>query len=187
MTGWSLCFFWSRLVSIHTPTKGVTYLCQNSLRLGIMFQSTHPRRVWLIVQSVSSNFRIVSIHTPTKGVTCIVSASKADGKFQSTHPRRVWQEFFEVLFLRPCFNPHTHEGCDPQLDYAHIGIDSFNPHTHEGCDLPRVFFWHCPKVSIHTPTKGVTKYAKAHYSHQQFQSTHPRRVWHFICHILTRG
>ena len=28
-----------------------------------------------------------------------------------------------------CFNPHTHTGCDPVLDYAHIGIDSFNPHT----------------------------------------------------------
>ena len=45
--------------------------------------------------------------------------------------------------------------------------------------------WHCLrflsmlsyKVSIHTPTKGVTCRAHMFIKHQRFQSTHPRRVW----------
>ena len=40
------CFLLSKIVSIHTPTKGVTK--GRKVASGIyMFQSTHPRRVWL--------------------------------------------------------------------------------------------------------------------------------------------
>ena len=35
----------------------------------IMFQSTHPRRVWRFVRSKNFKPYGVSIHTPTKGVT----------------------------------------------------------------------------------------------------------------------
>ena len=58
---------------------------------------------------------------------------------------------------RRCFNPHTHEGCDSILISFAPSSGSFNPHTHEGCDLfatpPTALF---NAVSIHTPTKGVT-------------------------------
>ena len=33
---------------------------------------------------------------------------------------------------------------------------SFNPHTHEGCDDASSKLDNMQKVSIHTPTKGVT-------------------------------
>ena len=59
------------LVSIHTPTKGVTISSLPSLNT-YKFQSTHPRRVWLLFQVVESFFTIVSIHTPTKGVTILL-------------------------------------------------------------------------------------------------------------------
>ena len=77
----------------------------------------------------------VSIHTPTKGVTYVIL-------------------LFRFGFL--CFNPHTHEGCDRFLLYVLLLPGSFNPHTHEGCDDLLTFSWDFCKVSIHTPTKGVT-------------------------------
>ena len=128
--------FWR--VSIHTPTKGVTEksmtilnfiisfnphthegcdlnLVKNSLLLMCfnphthegcdcksphlvfllnLFQSTHPRRVW---------------RTICKGI-------QYSSQFQSTHPRRVWLSMVCILFQGfPCFNPHTHEGCDISL------------------------------------------------------------------------
>ena len=53
-------------VSIHTPTKGVTCIPDDS-----------------------RTFQIVSIHTPTKGVTQKLTTESIRLEFQSTHPRRV--------------------------------------------------------------------------------------------------
>ena len=149
------------IVSIHTPTQGVTtsimYPAQAS-----QFQSTHPRRVWLQQQSSVQNSisfnphthagcdlfiisfiseRSVSIHTPTQGVT----------------RRFEWE-----VCGTGCFNPHTHAGCD------HVWIHS--------C--------HCSDVSIHTPTQGVTHGVFSQYARYRFQSTHPRRVWHRSVSLL---
>ena len=141
-------------VSIHTPTKGVTLEIKLWQPLP-EFQSTHPRRVWHRLHGDSfkdASFNphthegcdwnlcqgyqesAVSIHTPTKGVTFPRSESSRVKLFQSTHPRRVW------LFLKTQFKRKW----------------SFNPHTHEGCD--QLAKWKLPRgrVSIHTPTKGVT-------------------------------
>ncbi len=54
------------LVSIHTPTQGVTSFTAVTLQVGE-----------------------VSIHTPTQGVTIDINATIHGGEFQSTHPRRV--------------------------------------------------------------------------------------------------
>ena len=60
------------LVSIHTPTQGVTLM----LLLSVMW------------------YLSVSIHTPTQGVTTISALFEGIiNLFQSTHPRRVWQEW----------------------------------------------------------------------------------------------
>ena len=76
----------------------------------------------------------VSIHTPTQGVT----ACNDDG----------------ASIAR--FNPHTHAGCD-LLDMLGYGsFIGFNPHTHAGCDAVKSFLLDKSKVSIHTPTQGVT-------------------------------
>ena len=76
------------------------------------------------------------------------------------------------------FNPHTHAGCDLWPFCRNLHRQSFNPHTHAGCDLHLCPFFPLQKVSIHTPTQGVT--IKIRYSciPKRFQSTHPRRVWH---------
>ena len=43
------------------------------------------------------------------------------------------------------------------MEYFHnTRVIGFNPHTHAGCDIARCHFFIFKKVSIHTPTQGVT-------------------------------
>ena len=123
------------VVSIHTPTKGVTP-SNIGYQIEYLFQSTHPRRVWHQEQSEQNNPEV----------------------FQSTHPRRVWHEYSSKSNAQYSFNPHTHEGCDSNSLLSLCEGQSFNPHTHEGCDSPNHAILDWPTVSIHTPTKGVTYY-----------------------------
>ena len=195
------------IVSIHTPTQGVTtsimYPAQAS-----QFQSTHPRRVWpFCTFAMCSEY--VSIHTPTQGVTAATIFCSEFNKFQSTHPRRVWHigtgSFNDVTG----FNPHTHAGCDIFRQGYNILFQSFNPHTHAGCDIRDMLTWVRERrfnphthagcdiwkrdlmrvlcVSIHTPTQGVTRNGSSTTYFNTFQSTHPRRVWrgHLIRIVFT--
>ena len=128
--------FWlpTRLVSIHTPTKGVTWCCSLSVASCSCFNPhTHEgcdamsSESFAFLTSVSihtptkgvTRFLVpcvwrqhVSIHTPTKGVTLISIKSIRLVLFQSTHPRRVWPLLIARLAKVWRFNPHTHEGCD---------------------------------------------------------------------------
>ena len=158
-------------VSIHTPTKGVT--------------------PFLISKHT---FFIVSIHTPTKGVTRYACRKSIYILFQSTHPRRVWHEWEPDRQGSARFNPHTHEGCDGAVAQSYDHQMRFNPHTHEGCDvlqpiraITKIMFqsthprrvWpdfrylydKIKTVSIHTPTKGVTKELKL-YGGNAYVSIH---------------
>ena len=94
---------------------------------------------------------------------------------------------------------YTHAGCDYGCLYTYSPRHCFNPHTHAGCDDVTVYFSVSAKVSIHTPTQGVTqsitstkliKIVSIHtptqgvtylsfpsFQNGVFQSTHPRRVW----------
>ena len=120
-------------VSIHTPTKGVTIITILNFLI-LLFQSTHPRRVWPLMQ----------------GRAALTNA------FQSTHPRRVWLHKPILIGYHVSFNPHTHEGCDLRFKLFNANFNCFNPHTHEGCDLVKALAATSYWVSIHTPTKGVT-------------------------------
>ena len=107
----------------------------------------------------SSLWASVSIHTPTKGVT-----SSSDGVRQrisvSIHtPTKgvTRSSFFDNIDIKS-FNPHTHEGCDMDIDLIEPLWNGFNPHTHEGCDTAYIFGF---------------------VGRRKFQSTHPRRVWPF--------
>ena len=127
------------VVSIHTPTKGVT---RDVSDLYIPLK--------------------VSIHTPTKGVTKRYKIVLDIFTFQSTHPRRVWPTRRWSRFTTSrSFNPHTHEGCD----YCCIWLDIFWPvsiHTPtKGVTEFSKSMIEVIKVSIHTPTKGVTVWSIA--------------------------
>ena len=120
-------------VSIHAPTWGAT----ND------------------VARFDADF-LVSIHAPTWGATSACLLVLIDlFQFQSTHPHGVrhhcssWQHDCRVSIHAPTW------GATPQLDLAHVGIDSFNPRTHMGCDSLR-------------PMRPTFLYL--------FQSTHPHGV-----------
>ena len=80
---------------------------------------------------------VISIHTPTQGVTCCQ---------------------LHTVRLRQNFNPHSHAGSDMfRFYYIDDMTWNFNPHSHAGSDQAIL----CPlcnqvKISIHTPTQGVT-------------------------------
>ena len=142
----------------------------------------------------------VSIHTPTKGVTRAGgNLQQSDGSFNPhTHEgcdAPADADIPTIVSFNPhthegcdsqpipspscssSFNPHTHEGCDPSPGCKPPSRDSFNPHTHEGCDVERVETYNrVMAVSIHTPTKGVTRQTPYKHLLDLFQSTHPRRV-----------
>ena len=144
-------------VSIHTPTQGVTYTHCLSGDLINLFQSTHPRRVWLCRPGLSIRIGRVSIHTPTQGVTIAALPIVTPGKmFQSTHPRRVW----------------------PIQDGGYSVWCNVSIHTPtQGVTGRIMFIIKTGIVSIHTPTQGVTWLICMLKALFLFQSTHPRRVW----------
>ena len=80
-----------------------------------VFQSTHPRRVWLMFRRWIVWARQVSIHTPTKGVTISIVLLVNVRLFQSTHPRRVWP-FFPVTSPTAFLFQSTH----PRRVWLHI-------------------------------------------------------------------
>ena len=164
-------------VSIHTPTWGVTS-SSVILDANVVFQSTHLHEVWRLAYTYAFKFSrfnphtymrcdedkgvkwvkgFVSIHTPTWGVTLHGVKQTLRGKvsihtptwgvtkkekpkhqkqqFQSTHLHEVWHSFKTLCKLFDCFNPHTYMRCD-------------DTSTTEDMSM---------KVSIHTPTWGVTR------------------------------
>ena len=141
----------------------------------------------------------VSIHTPTKGVTLQPLRGLRTRRSFNPHTHEGCDlQHLRIRLPPTCFNPHTHEGCDIRGIGYYPQVERFNPHTHEGCDgnililkvkskvsihtpTKGVTFFGIPKcvtfvVSIHTPTKGVTCSGSSCRSCNMFQSTHPRRV-----------
>ena len=143
-------------VSIHTPTKGVTWVLTAAPRhIRVSIHTPTKGVTWQRSRSRVKN--CVSIHTPTKGVTNLIGC-RLDGF--------------------PRFNPHTHEGCDSSQCSTLTTSLSFNPHTHEGCDSPPVPFSVTLTVFQSThPRRVWLARAEKLFPYIKFQSTHPRRVW----------
>ena len=162
-------------VSIHTPTWGVT-ISSWTISVGKEFQSTHLHEVWRqrslhIPPTISFNphtymrcdkhyanlptYNKVSIHTPTWGVTVVITTG-----------------------VDPVsFNPHTYMRCDLFAWIWGMVETSFNPHTYMRCDnRGKTVCWY-DRVSIHTPTWGVTANSMNYKINQMFQSTHLHEVW----------
>ena len=56
------------------------------------------------------------------------------------------------------FNPHSHKGSDEHVPRHIPIIIDFNPHSHKGSDVSALTLTDFGfKISIHTPTRGVTK------------------------------
>ena len=132
------------LVSIHTPTWGVT-------------------EVWLCTRLVQN----VSIHTPTWGVTLTLRMLLMLIRFQSTHLHEVWLLLLLIILLPACFNPHTYMRCDLD-DEAEAGAGIVSIHTPTWGVTTETFGYNRPwYVSIHTPTWGVTMQSSSNQSYNE--------------------
>ena len=108
------------------------------------------------VHNVSGASFPVSIHTPTQGVTAATIFCSEFNKFQSTHPRRVWLIYHFLHFRTECFNPHTHAGCDDVTVYFSVSAKVSIHTPTQGVTQARYVLIYPVTVSIHTPTQGVT-------------------------------
>ena len=146
-----------------------------------LFQSTHPRRVRRPAFQVLILAGDVSIHAPTQGATTgacqgfnasIVSIhAPTQGATTSPNGRRRSTQRF---------NPRTHAGCDHRsAARCHCGR-GVSIHARrvrlEGFPL----LYAIEGVSIHAPTQGATISRSYSVLNLLFQSTHPRRVRHFL-------
>ena len=149
------CRHYHDSVSIHTPIQGVTHKGSKTTAVW-KFQSTHPYRVWRMVQLIIISKLCFNPHTHTGCDVFDITAFRSTLLFQSTHPYRVWLNNALSIPSEECFNPHTHTGCDQKNENTNtLAYD----------------------VSIHTPIQGVTQRKNATTLTNKFQSTHPYRVW----------
>ena len=95
------------IVSIHTPTKGVTWFQRKSVPLHHCFNPHTHEGCDIILFLVVLFVNHVSIHTPTKGVTLLPLCKN---------------------IRRFSFNPHTHEGCD-SINLNYMFMDKVSIHT----------------------------------------------------------
>ena len=122
-----------------------------------LFQSTHPRRVWRTDKYVYIKQQQFQSTHPRRVWQRTIECNTHLTWFQSTHPRRVWLSFYASAFRDIAVSIHTPtKGVTLEKWFIELIKISFNPHTHEGCDFLGYWLWLSFFVSIHTPTKGVT-------------------------------
>ena len=109
------------LVSIHTPTWGVTP-DEVSGRWGTGVSIHTPTWGVTPLSRLMEHLNKVSIHTPTWGVT----------------GHQQWRSIG-----KPGFNPHTYMRCDSIYCSYDEFKDSFNPHTYMRCDSDQLFSLPC--------------------------------------------
>ncbi len=190
MTWKNLYFHDARLISIHTPAKGVTVvslLTWSSLQISIHTPEKGVTAVsWWYPHSREGSdgskwviyyISVISIHTPAKGVTSPCTTGVMSCTFQSTLPRREWHHSISQLLLRWYFNTHSSEGSENGLIFI-LKKTEISIHTPAKGVTCRKYPHANPKnISIHTPAKGVTAYRVHIISWHSFQSTLPRREW----------
>ena len=176
---YSGCWYvWCFCVSIHTPTWGVTY--QDSYSLHLLLVSIHTP-TWGVTSTLFRLRGIIPSFNPHTYMRCdirkgiprqstrsfnphtymrcdpaCVHRRKIQIWFQSTHLHEVWRFHGIKQTLRSRFqSTHLHEVW--QCEKGDRAMEtSFNPHTYMRCDTDNKRQMLNTKVSIHTPTWGVT-------------------------------
>ena len=166
------------LISIHTPTQGVTgSRVATSQHKNYFNPHSHAGSDFLTSSKKSSNF--ISIHTPTQGVTFTIGKFFIDDWISIHTPTQgVTQDLLvrrsQLLIsihtptqgvtnalekLRAEYNISIHtptQGVTSSPYGWHKRCSYFNPHSHAGSDKNLPDFFRAYIISIHTPTQGVT-------------------------------
>ena len=122
----------------------------------VKFQSTHLHEVWRWVYMKIIRLRMFqSTHLHEVWPNAVFSMASAY-LFQSTHLHEVWPPLFHFTsHVKEFQSTHLHEVWQ-SWQFSHDLINSFNPHTYMRCDKHYANLPTYNKVSIHTPTWGVT-------------------------------
>ena len=118
-----------RLVSIHAPTWGATFLGYNGAK-----------------------GYYVSIHAPTWGATSIMQNYTICKSFQSTLPHGERHSIRSIHTPVSSFNPRSHMGSDLWFVSSLPHPLCFNPRSHMGSDDDAKKIEKLGNVSIHAPT-----------------------------------
>ena len=145
-----------------------------------MFQSTHLHEVWhlnLWHITLVWKFQSTHLHEVWPLEPCFDAAL---WPFQSTHLHEVWPCGWFIYFYGEGFNPHTYMRCDTIIFYcfAYLKVSIHTPTW--GVTRTAGLKPIAEIVSIHTPTWGVTIVNRATDTIDKFQSTHLHEVWLFI-------
>ena len=152
MTGKRNCKNQLHQISIHTPAKGVTTPATLATRTA-KFQSTLPRREWLLVAHVKWCFEHISIHTPAKGVTIQAVSG---------------QLTIEISI-------HTPAKGVTQPEVYNTPDDKISIHTPaKGVTKRFSLFVSMLPISIHTPAKGVTSAGSKRPKRESYFNPHSR-------------
>ena len=179
---WRRLLLYSRhndLISIHTPTQGVT-IRFISARYWFLYFNPHSHAGSDVYRRRSRRrAATISIHTPTQGVTFFprfldlliqyfnphshagsdekdISLQNLQDRFQSTLPRREWRCYRKWYWMRYIFQSTL-----PRREWLSLSLSTT-------LSVP---------ISIHTPTQGVTTKKWILLFLIWFQSTLPRREW----------
>ena len=167
------------IISIHTPTQGVTH--KEPWRCVLLAISIHTptQGVTEMRERLYSKCKI-SIHTPTQGVTKMSCTAYVIVDISIHTPTQgVTRKKQRITLWTLYFNPHSHAGSDIDLlSYVNrkIGFQSTLPRREWRKTFSPVHEY--IEISIHTPTQGVT--TNTHFFQLRFaafQSTLPRREW----------
>ena len=146
-------------VSIHTPTKGVTSSTLLIARNSRVFQSTHPRRVWLHLLFYERGIHVCFNPHTHEGCD-------------------IYQPIYLCLLLG--FNPHTHEGCDPLPTAVTSPVDVSIHTPTKGVTIIDCSASKGMTFQSTHPRRVWQIVLRLVVASLVFQSTHPRRVWpHF--------
>ena len=145
-----------RRISIHTPTQGVTF--QTSLIYsGLSHFNPHSHAGSdPFDPSVPFVVRDFNPHSHAGSDAPMYTQQFFLLLFQSTLPRREWLLSSTRCFRLRNFNPHSHTGSDWWNEPSNKAVSYFNPHSHTGSDIPGSSGIWGLRISIHTPTQGVT-------------------------------
>ena len=172
-----LFLFWSSLVSIHTPTWGVTAYIRIEEPI-LSFQSTHLHEVWPHLPQGTCIYIGFNPHTYMR---CDIHRLLVQGQSLSFNPHtymRCDSNSPQHSQLTECFNPHTYMRCDPFNPDSSESQEIVSIHTPTwGVTYQRIEQFLSIFVSIHTPTWGVTISDLRNVNAYQFQSTHLHEVW----------
>ena len=145
-----------RLISIHAPTRGATWIDRVYWPMVLDFNPrSHEGSDWW-KSHILVDQKLISIHAPTRGATYQNHSLVNPFVFQSTLPRGERPNYESLYDPLQVFQSTLPRGERRLSLSGSRKIRYFNPRSHEGSDGVRSSVRIHFEISIHAPTRGAT-------------------------------